>query len=553
MIKYKTTPYLTAHPELTGLLTREQFDKRSVIDGEYVEFTIFDEGRLVWRSGERDLSLSEGLQADFFYRDREHPRTYMNYLRVFRGQTFRVVVRVRTPRPTPNSRGVARLTLSPNAQGPSPLRAARGRASRLLRRSRGARSGFPASSSPRPNVSITESAVVVVEGSDRTDVVPTSRFRYSRFWTGVRTPGFGRLKKSQLPVNPHTVAILDVEADVLVEMEDWRGTSPTETYFFVQHGPFTYHYLPPASPSHLETARNTTISRLISQTENGIQANLAQDLAQISQTTSLIGGNAIKIAQSMRQLKRGNFPGAISILFAGRPPRFPRSRPPSVLYNLASNWLQLQYGWKPLLQDIEGSLKALSQLALSSQGFIQRVRASASASQTTESSFDPWSPNSRPTRGVEIINTETRTKMVLSYTIDSPLQAFLSQTGFTNPINLGWEILPFSFVVDWFTGIGPYLEALSAWDGLRFIDGSETNFTRQIAVKAIDGGTQIIGAAPGAVRIDHGTYRRTGVLLSRVRLTSFPRQNYVPRFANGLASLTHATNAIALVKTVFGR
>jgi hypothetical protein len=156
--------------------------------------------------------------------------------------------------------------------------------------------------------------------------------------------------------------------------------------------------------------------------------------------------------------------------------------------------------------------------------------------------------------GIEVTHTQTRVKMAISYVIASPLQSFLGQTGFTNPINLLWEILPFSFVVDWFTGIGPYLESLSAWDGLVFRDGSETKFTRQIAVMAMDyRWTPSASESDLVEECDKGTYRRTGLLLDRSRLTSFPRQNYVPTFRNGLASITHATNAIALVKSVFGR
>jgi hypothetical protein len=550
-----TSPYLSAHPEFSSLLAREKVDLRTWVDEEYGEFLIYDEGRLVWSSGEKRLTLlSIDHHADFFYRDIRPLQVLLSYTRFVRGRSFRAVVRMSPPRPIPNQRGRAQLRLNVTSQNPSPVRIARRRVAGMFRRTSVRRSGFRASSPLRPNVSITVAKAFLVETDTGLSSFVSPQFRYSRTWTGVRTPGFGRLKKSQLPVNPHTVAILDVEQDVLVEIQDWRRR-PTDRFFRVDYGTMSHRYPVPALPSHLTTARNTAIQRLINKAESGIQANLAQDLAQISQTTSLIGQNALKIAQSLTQLRRRNFSGAIQTLWSGQNPRFRRSGQPSFTRSLANNWLQLQYGWKPLLQDIEGSLTALSRLALSSQPFVQRVTASASADSTFERRFAQAFayPDPGPS-GIEVTHTQTRVKMAISYVIASPLQSFLGQTGFTNPINLLWEILPFSFVVDWFTGIGPYLESLSAWDGLVFRDGSETKFTRQIAVMAMDyRWTPSASESDLVEECDKGTYRRTGLLLDRSRLTSFPRQNYVPTFRNGLASITHATNAIALVKSVFGR
>jgi hypothetical protein len=83
--------------------------------------------------------------------------------------------------------------------------------------------------------------------------------------------------------------------------------------------PFTAVYAPlQPSTTHLPLAENLAISRLIQAAQAGIQANLAQDLAQIGQMTSLIAGNATKIVKSLRQLRRLNFSGAINALTAGR-------------------------------------------------------------------------------------------------------------------------------------------------------------------------------------------------------------------------------------------
>ena len=47
-----------------------------------------------------------------------------------------------------------------------------------------------------------------------------------------------------------------------------------------------------------------------------------------------------------------------------------------------------------------------------------------------------------------------------------------NQLGLLNPVSLAWELVPWSFVVDWVLPIGSVLSALSAPAGLIFIDGS---------------------------------------------------------------------------------
>ena len=48
----------------------------------------------------------------------------------------------------------------------------------------------------------------------------------------------------------------------------------------------------------------------------------------------------------------------------------------------------------------------------------------------------------------------------------------LNQLGLTNPASLAWELVPYSFVVDWLLPIGPVLQAMTAPAGLDFVAGS---------------------------------------------------------------------------------
>jgi hypothetical protein len=63
----------------------------------------------------------------------------------------------------------------------------------------------------------------------------------------------------------------------------------------------------------------------------------------------------------------------------------------------------------------------------------------------------------------------TRLDYVRDFTVPS---GTLSELGFTNPLSLAWEVLPFSFVVDWSLPIGEYFNLLDADHGWSFRGGS---------------------------------------------------------------------------------
>jgi hypothetical protein len=372
---------------------------------------------------------------------------------------------------------------------------------------------------------------------------------YQRTWSGSRTANFGKLKPSQLPVNPHAVKIVEVLEDRYSKYQVQAASGNWELNIY----PYTETYTPPLSPIaiHLPLAEQNAVRRLIDAAQAGIQANLAQNLAQYNQVTSMVAGNATKIVNSLRQLKRFNFTGAVNALTAGRgtsgvnPGKLSRTK------SLASNWLELQYGWKPLLSDIEGTLSAIPTLT-NVGSFVRSVRATASASKETV--IDNYPPGDGVigfgNGGKTTFINRTRTKFVIRYRMDNPGLAFAAQTGFTNPINLAWEILPFSFVADWFLPIGPYLETLTAFQGLTFLSGCRTNFTRVRMDSAISYAGPAVGEPTVTVNLN-ANYRKEEVWLNRVGLSDFPSQVAPQLNLRGLEGGQRAANAIALLTQVF--
>lgn len=554
MVASVLSPYITSHPEYSSLLG-QKVDFRDFWGREYARLTIFHSKDVVYASPWVELSwlvtLEDSFQLPF---DRRRLRACLDYSRISRGFIFTRRIWLRLPR-------LGKI-IKPGRVPISVFRPEYPRAVRFGRswtkgvvKSPLARPVFvPRSTTLRPNPeNISTPFLDVFEtttrtGSyERTDTV-TSKLIKSRSWTGSRTPGFGKLKSKALPVNPHSVLIKEIGANISVATA-FTISNPSAYSAWTRLYTRTYPD-PGGTPGHLPLAANNALRKLIDKAQLGIDANLAQDFAQIGQTFSLIAGNATKIFRALVSLKRGNIPQAIHFLTAGhKPSLMPKGRP-SISKSLASNWLELQYGWKPLLQDIEGTLKSLSVLNASATTFVQRVVASGKAVAYAESSFDPLVVSGQNLgTGKNIFHTTTTARYTLRYKIADPLKSFLAQTGFTNPVNLIWEILPFSFVVDWFLPIGPYLEAFSAFDGLVFLDGSLTQFTKNRTVSAVDN-EQVSRLNNTSFVIEHSRYLVDWVKLDRTKLTAFPTPTF-PQFKNGLASVTHAANAIALLKSVF--
>jgi hypothetical protein len=351
-----------------------------------------------------------------------------------------------------------------------------------------------------------------------------------------------------MPVNAHAVKIVEVLEDKYTKYQVQAASGNWELNVY----PYTEVYTPPLSPIaiHLPLAEQNAIRRLIDAAQAGIQANLAQNLAQYGQVTGMIAGNANKLVKSLRQLRRFNFTGAINALTAGRgnsgidPSKLSRTK------SVASNWLELQYGWKPLLSDIEGTLKAIPTLT-NVGSFVRSVRASAKASKEVVVDFPPPNGSSGFTVGgkTTFVN-RTSTKFVIRYREANPGLAFAAQTGFTNPLNLAWEILPFSFVADWFLPIGPYLETLTAFQGLTFIGGSRTNFTR-VRMDSVFSYSGPYAGEPTVNIQENAVYRKEEVWLNRVGLSDFPSQVAPQLNLRGLEGGVRAANAIALLTQVF--
>jgi len=184
------------------------------------------------------------------------------------------------------------------------------------------------------------------------------------------------------------------------------------------------------------------------------KVNLAVAYAEATKTSNLILDTARRIDRAYRALRKGNFKVVAREL----------NITPSKVHK---TWLEYKYGWMPLLMDVKGSAEFFAQQSLTrSPKFtctavteqVQYLAGTDNLGKLGGAGTD-WIAN-------YVLERKVTCKIKLDCELSDPHYSELQQLGLTNPALVAWELVPFSFVFDWFIQVGDYLTALSAFHGV---------------------------------------------------------------------------------------
>lgn len=364
----------------------------------------------------------------------------------------------------------------------------------------------------------------------------------------VRTPNFRQLVANKQPVPENAfyfrqqlVGDTEIFSSAQTVTAVCTGPTPTLSTRTERNWIPTTIWGPGGLPdSHTDAALR---AKLVSKAKDA-EWSVPTFIGEGRQTVQMIANTARTIGSAYRDLRRGNLLGALGSLGiqgnASQRRRYYREFGVDPSRAAANQWLALTYGWRPLVQDVYNAAETLAETALDLDNQVMRVTASTRyRDQRTFRMLMGVSPLIFATCK-EI--TEQSFKGVWKFKPTS-LNSWGS-FGLLNPASVAWELLPFSFVVDWFLPVGRYLEGLDVPMRFNHLGGTigEKRKNRR------DWSDWSVHDQPAS-----GSHFAQDILVQRTPLSGPPVGSLSDiRFEPKLGA-ARATSAIALMSQIFRR
>lgn len=215
------------------------------------------------------------------------------------------------------------------------------------------------------------------------------------------------------------------------------------------------------------SARNRAIAECYEKAA-AMKFDTSEFLSGLPKTVQMVADRVTRLTRAWMAVRKGNFSAAIDVLGL-KPSRHRKS-----FGKLAADfWLEIQYGWMPLLNDIFSGVSEVNGLLKPQtipQDMFTVVRRLQYPLVLRDIDYDSgvW------VGGKVEHRAEGSVEVKYKFTISNQVGAFLNSVGLKNPLYLAWVSLPFSFVIDWLIPVGTWLNALTTPLGLQFTAGYAT-------------------------------------------------------------------------------
>lgn len=209
----------------------------------------------------------------------------------------------------------------------------------------------------------------------------------------------------------------------------------------------------------VQIARERMMGKLYQQAELGI------NLAQASQAMDMILSRAVQLRRSVVALRKGRFREFLRILGIKRLPKHLR-----LLRTRAKDagrlWLEYWFGWAPLVSDIGTAVgelqKDYTKNIFAFGTSVQKIRVKQRRKYWFERDI------------FYEIDVSSRTQATIDIT--NPNLFLGNRLGLINPAVVLWDLVPFSFLIDWFIPVDGFLRSFSEFAGLKV--RSASTFTK---------------------------------------------------------------------------
>jgi hypothetical protein len=275
------------------------------------------------------------------------------------------------------------------------------------------------------------------------DLGPTSSTRFGFDSFGGTYAQFYARKHRRRQAKPFNL-VLPYDAIYNSVLDYQRSSSIASVSFDANDGmPYTLPWV---------SVENLSYERLRAKIYDRVAAGV--DFAEHRQAIGMIVSTATTLLNTYLAVRQGRFGDAAKAL---RMKFLPKRV--SKFKSAGNNWLEFHFGWEPLIGDMYDAIKVIADPVKSYS--LERGRATIRGFKQTAavdygSVIESWTAN-----GSLSVTQGVRLKFAspgASHTLD--------QWGINNPLVIAWELVPFSFVVDWFVNVGDFLQSQTDFTGL---------------------------------------------------------------------------------------
>lgn len=246
----------------------------------------------------------------------------------------------------------------------------------------------------------------------------------------------------------------------------------------------------------------------------GETSQIAAGIAEWRQTAMSINNNCLSLLEAARALRKGQFNKVAKALGIRKGFR-PKAK------EFAGRWLEYSFGWAPLVKDVYNALDVFQRPFP-----CERIRGRGRYKRL-------WRNRGAPVWN-EIWRSESWDLCLVSadVRVSNPNLYVANQLGLVNPASVVWELIPFSFVVDWFTNVSQVLGSLSDTAGLELSNEFTTHYSITDSMKYVP--------------ISSPTYWYKNRFVQCYRTLGIPRPVLGLKTFTGF-SVTRAANSISLL------
>lgn len=192
-------------------------------------------------------------------------------------------------------------------------------------------------------------------------------------------------------------------------------------------------------------------------------ASLAVSIAERKQSMKMLGDRLTQLWKFTRAIRRGNLTEAAHHVGLAEPPHRVKFNPRRSARNVGGTWLEYHLGWKPLIGDIYNCVDVL-QRGLPPFRVRGRARDIYESTYVNDASTTRW------------VRQQIHVQYQAMVTVSDPNLWQANQLGLINPAVVAWELVPFSFVLDWFLPIGDFLSQYTDFVGLTLSQSATTYY-----------------------------------------------------------------------------